>query len=372
MVFDRISFHRPGRKPVQPARPALAAEFSRLEAAVAAEDSAAFEAACRDLQQAIGRAEPVELRSAGPRLAGMLAAVPPWPRAYLAVMTGACVENGADPVACSGPILAGVREALEGALRFAETWERAAGDRELPEPEGDADPDEATELLLGGADPDTPEARDVRRAVTAWWTLHLWEMAAVAVLSHAAVRRAAAAAGTTAGLLALADRYAGAHHELKCLTYAAATLDEEPLLVLDRPSGTGYLMRMSGVVDNFQLHTLLAHVLIGGRHLAGEAPERAAVEVCRAEDLPPERRPHTTGSFNLLAPDGSWIWNEGTPSDIPVVDGVRTLVLDPPPYRRSWPAGRFIPGIPGDLVMVRVLTAGESAAALAKVSPSER
>ncbi|MFC9326043.1 hypothetical protein [Kitasatospora sp. NPDC057015] len=369
MVFDRISFHRPGRKPLQPA---LGAEFARLEAAVAAEDAAGFEAAFRSLQQAVGRAAPADLSTAGPRLAGMLAAVPPWPRAYLAVTTGACVENGADPAACAEPILTGVREALEGAVRFADLWQQAGGGEELPEPQDDADPGEAAELLLAGADPDAPEAREVHRAVAAWWTLHLWEMASVAVLSHAAVRRAFADSGALSELLRLADRYAEVHHELKCLTYAAATLDEEPLLVLDRPSGTGYLMRMSGVVDNFQLHTLLAHVLIAGRHLGGEAPDRAAVDACRSADVPPEQRPVTVGSFNLVAGDGSWIWNEGTPGDIPVLDGVRTLVLDPPSYRRSWPAGRFIPGISGDLTMVRVLTGQESAAALAKVSPAAR
>jgi hypothetical protein len=79
----------------------------------------------------------------------------------------------------------------------------------------------------------------------------------------------------------------------------------------------------------------------------------------------------TTGAFNLVGADGTWIWNEGTPSDIGVVDGVRLLVLDPPPYRRGWPAGRFFPKMPGDLVLERVLGEREAADWLAKVAPAD-
>ena len=80
--------------------------------------------------------------------------------------------------------------------------------------------------------------------------------------------------------------------------------------------------------------------------------------------------PHP-GSFNLVAPDGGWIWNEGTPSDIPVVDGVRLLVLDPPPYQRGWPAGRYFPNMPGNLVMERVLGGGETAGWFAQVADAK-
>jgi hypothetical protein len=395
MMFDRLRSRRKGLAPEQPALLPLLPLLDRLEAAVAGKDAADFEAACQSLQQALANGRPAELADVGARLTALLPRIPLWPRAYVAVMVGACVEGGADPVACSGPILDGVRDALTGALLFAERWERAGGGEKLPQPEGDEDagrsagqgdhdgkdphrnephrndpdrndPDRAIDLLGGQGSPDAV------RAVTGWWTLHLWELAAVSVLSDTAVRTAAAASGVLAELLRLADDYAGVNHELKCLTYAAKTLHEEELLVLDRPTGTGYLLRMSGLTDNFQLHTLLAHVLVGGGHLKGDAPSAAAVAACRDADIAPEQRPHTVGTFNLVAPDGSWIWNEGTPSDIPVLDGVRTLVLDPAPYRRGWPAGRFIPGIEGELTLVRVLSPQESGAALAKAAEPKR
>ena len=368
MMFDRL---RSRRKGLAPEQTTLIPLLDRLEAAVAGQDPADFEAACQSLQHVLGNGRPGELVDVGARLTALLPVVPPWPRAYVAVMVGACVEGGADPVACSEPILNGLREALTGALLFAERWERAGGGKELPQPESDDDPDRddpdrAVELLGG------QHAPDALRAVTGWWTLHLWELAAVAVLSHTGVRTAAATSGVLAELLRLADGYAGVGHELKCLTYAAKTMQDEELLVLDRPTGTGYLVRMSGLTDNFQLHTLLAHVLVGGGHLKGEAPSAAAVAACRNADIAPEQRPHTVGAFNLVSPDGSWIWNEGTPSDIPVLDGVRTLVLDRAPYRRGWPAGRFIPGIEGELTLVRVLSPQESSTALSKVAEPKR
>ncbi|WP_203689193.1 hypothetical protein [Streptomyces sp. SID12488] len=49
-----------------------------------------------------------------------------------------------------------------------------------------------------------------------------------------------------------------------------------------------------------------------------------------------------TGAFELLAPDGERIWNEGLPDRIPMVEGHRLLLLDEPTYKRSWNADRFL------------------------------
>jgi hypothetical protein len=81
--------------------------------------------------------------------------------------------------------------------------------------------------------------------------------------------------------------------------------------------------------------------------------------VSRDQDVPEGQKIITGGPFNLVAPDGTWIWNEGTPSDIPVIGKVRVLVLDPPQYERTWSAGRFFPGIPAGLTLVRTLTPDE-------------
>lgn len=225
------------------------------------------------------------------------------------------------------------------------------GGGELPDPEG-----EHTDEIAG---------RVGHHLAVGWFSLPEWEMAAVAVLSAAAARRTVEG---KAELLAGVERVTEASGDaFKCLTYALRVLDDEPLVVLHRESGTAFALRMSGIGDNFQLHTLLAGVLIGGKHVPGEAPSAREVAVCRdADGMVP-----TTGAFNLVGADGVWLFNEGAPTDIAVVDGVRLLVLDPSPYRRSWDAGRFFPGMPGDLVLERVLGAEEAAGWFGKVAPDK-
>ncbi|MCY0936668.1 hypothetical protein [Streptomyces sp. H34-S4] len=328
----------------------LLGAVDQFEKAVRAQDPAASERAFAQLHRAVGKAGAVESREAGPRLAALLGDVPPGPRATVAVLVGACVEQGADPVACAPGILAGAAEAFAVAGEFCTRWTDTGGG-ELPDPD-----EEHTEEIA---------ARVGHELAVGWFSLPEWETAAVAVLGTAAVRRTAE---RKPELLAGVERVAEASgHAFKCLTYALRVLDDEPLVVLHRESGTGFALRMSGIGDNFQLHTLLAGVLIGGKYVPGEAPSARAIAVCRdAAGMVP-----TAGAFNLVGADGSWIFNESAPTDIAVVDGVRLLVLDPSPYRRSWDAGRFFPGMHGDLVLERVLGAEETSGWFGEVAPDK-
>ncbi|WP_338702783.1 hypothetical protein V2W30_35945 [Streptomyces sp. Q6] len=323
-----------------------------VEAAVEQQDSAGVERAFQLMNEHYQGAGEQELATGAVRLAGLLSSVPPGPRGAFAVVIGACVERGADPRACAPAILDGLADAVRAAGEFCERW-AATGGGELPDPEG-ADPERAVFERVG-----------FERAM-AWWTLPQWEMASVAMLNHPSVRTGLDAARRAELLTALRAVEEASGHDFKCLTYALLVLDDEPLIVIDRPSGTGYALRMTGLGDTFQLHTLLADRLAGGGHLPGYVPTPREVAVCR--DAPGQVP--TKGTFNLVAPDGGWIWNEGTPSDIPVVEGSRLLVLDPPPYERGWPAGRFFPGMTGDLVLERVLTAEETARWSAHVLPA--
>lgn len=323
-----------------------------FETAVRERDGQRSQHAMQEIQQHYGDAADGEFLQAGPRLAALLADVPPGPRALVAVLTGACVERGADATACAPYIFDGLAEALAAAGEFCERW-AATGGGELPEPDGDALDDAMVERV--GQD-----------AAVAWCTLPQWEMASVAMLNHSAVR-ARLGERRTQLLAALRSVQEASEHEFKCLYYALLVLDDEPLIVLHRPTGTGYALRMSGLADNFQLHTLLADALVGGGHVEGHAPSAQEVAVCR--DAPGQVP--TTGSFNLVTPGGEWVWNEGTPSDIPVVDGVRLLVLDPPPYERGWPAGRFFPGMTGALVLERVLDERETRGWLERCTPAK-
>ncbi|MGW4768102.1 hypothetical protein ACWEO2_08665 [Nocardia sp. NPDC004278] len=324
-----------------------------FERAVHAQDPQEQQQAHMEMHRLYQSATPQELAQGGKRLADLLTDVQLGPRASIAVLIGACVEGGADPVPCAPQVLGNLAKTLDSAKEFAEMW--AAADA------GDAPDPEQVEL-----DPELFEVFGFDQTLS-WWTLDDWNRAGLAMLQHKSVRQKFGQAGR--------DIIRERHDALgeisarwdKCLGYALIVLDDEPLIALHRETGTGYAMRMTGIGDNFQLHTLLADALIGGGHIPGEAPTAEAVAMCR--DMP--GMVHTTGSFNLVAPDGSWIWNEGTPSDIPVIDGTRLLILDPPPYQRNWPAGRFFPNMLGDLTLERVLTPEEAASWFRHVSPDK-
>jgi hypothetical protein len=154
-------------------------------------------------------------------------------------------------------------------------------------------------------------------------------------------------------------------------------LDDELLLVLHVQQRKGFDVRISGIADNFQLHTLLAGAIIGSPEkgcVEGEAPGPRALAECR--DAPIDRRggDNVTAAFNLfnwtaLQPDGSlpegqvsgaaahWIWNEGWPAEIVPFAGRRIVLLGPPPYTRYWRAGRQFPGMVGELAVERILDA---------------
>jgi hypothetical protein len=117
------------------------------------------------------------------------------------------------------------------------------------------------------------------------------------------------------------------------------------------------------------LHTLLAHVLVGGGHVPGTAPSAESVRLATDPEPAPERTGIVpTGAFELLAPDGERIWSEGLPDDIPVVEGRRLLVLDEPTYQRSWNADRFFPYLSGTAELSRVLSAEKARTWFARTS----
>ncbi|MDT7790040.1 MAG: hypothetical protein QOF58_8459 [Pseudonocardiales bacterium] len=142
-------------------------------------------------------------------------------------------------------------------------------------------------------------------------------------------------------------------------------LDLENVLVLHPLSGKAFEVTIGGLGDNFQLHTLLAYRLIPA-FLPGEPPLQAWVEAASVgEELEPAGGIH--GQFELSDAFGDMIWHEGRPSDIPLLDGVRVVVLSPPPYARSWNAGRLYPMMTPMVDVTRELSVDEAASWLAKV-----
>ncbi|MGW6982376.1 hypothetical protein ACWGE1_23545 [Streptomyces sp. NPDC054932] len=301
-------------------------------------------------------------RELGPHLAGQLDEMPEWHAAVYAVFVGALVEWDADAVVCARPVLTGLRTALEQALEFAALWERYYGeDQEPPDPSGMPSPEQQNAF---GAD----YGQVWHAPYFGWLTVHKWEKAAVAVLADPRVRARLGGPDPLADRDALVEltRSLEPHiGDLQCVQRALLLLDDEPLLVLHRASGRAYRMRMGGIADNYQLQTLLAGVLIGGGHIAGNTPSTEALALSSDAPIDMEHLDALPGMFecfNFAEPSGRWIWSATTPDRIPATDGVRRLVLDQPVMRHHYQAVRFLPRVPGHLVLEAVLERDEAAA----------
>lgn len=159
-------------------------------------------------------------------------------------------------------------------------------------------------------------------------------------------------------------------------------LDDEPVVGLHRPTGAGFRTTISGVADNFQLHTVLAANIIPllptprrslfRRKVTAGPPEAPTPAMVAAADGSGDATPvdGIIGQFNLVDGNGDWIWNEGRPDEIPSIDGVRVVVLDPSPYERSWNAGRAYPLLRAHLDVVP-LSLDEAASWLSRVRPAK-
>ncbi|MFJ6783154.1 hypothetical protein [Streptomyces yangpuensis] len=341
--------------------PAVRSAVESFDAAIAEHSLPRLESAYNSLAALPKETLAAHSRELGPHLAARLDAMPQWHAAVYAVFVGALVEWHADAEACARPVLAGLRASMEQALEFARLWQEHYGEEnEPPDPSGLPSPEQQKAF---GAD----YAQVWHAPYFGWLSVDQWERAAVAVLADPLVRASLTAPDGPADrevLLELTRRLEPHIGDLQCVQRALLLLDDEPLLVLDRASGRAFRMRMSGIADNYQLQTLLAGVLIGGGHLPGDPPSAEAVALSTFAPIDvhrPEQLPSRLESFNFAEPSGRWIWSATTPDRIPVIDGVRRLVLDPPVFRHHYQAVRFLPRVPGSLVLEAVLDPAEAA-----------
>jgi hypothetical protein len=296
----------------------------------------------------------------------------------LAVITcGAFVENDADPDICGEAILDRLPELLRGVAAFHDEVHQRA---EVPEGD-EPDPDELINRHINdilGANPQVVWAYVASRSLT---------LGAIAHLSKS--KRLRSVARSRPELLQLSQEADAAVGHTSFLTDMLRVLDDERLIVLHPGEQKGFEVRISGLADNFQLHTLLADSLIGNPKegwLAGTKPDPVVAAAARDGEIPPGHL-STTDAFNLwnwpgLQPDGTlpqgqgnagwWIWNEGNPGDILPFDGVRVVLLGPPPYSRSWNVGRRFPSMAGELTVEHVLAPDVVRDWLARIAAAPR
>ena len=321
------------------------------------------------MQAAAAEAGAEESQHVLTRLTPVLAKLSFGTGAELVKVAGVLADRAPDPSVLLPMLVFRVTEAAEGAARFASAWGASLGD-----PPDAKDPSQimtAISRFVPAAAQAGIAEREARGLVEAWFAGTEWVQTLLYLMQRKDVRVALPSRERlTAAIGAVRERIGVAHWLYGLLL----VLDDEPLTVLHRPTGRGYQVVISGIGDNFQLHTLLAARLIGDEargFLPGQRP--SPVEIAAATDGP-DLTPADgmRGAFNLVDAFGDWIWNEGRPADIPRLDGERMVVLDPPPYVRSWNAGRAYPLMRPSLEVKRLLAADEARRWMERVSPSRR
>lgn len=347
-------------------RGSLTDRVAAVEAAVRDRDGEAMTKAVPKVWEAAQQASAAELDEALPRCVALLPRLGIGAGGQFSVLCGALVELGARPDPLIAPVADGFATALAGAARFLAGWRRVRGDDELPDPDDPGTMDDAIAALVE-AYGDEQSAFD---AVQGWYAAGTWAMPAITLLQPSAAVRATFPHRER--LLETGTELAGERPDLECVLGLLRVLDDEQLLVLHRATGRGWWVTISGVADNFQLHTLLAGALSGPAEqglIEGLTVDPSWVAV--ATDAPEERFGGTVvGSFNLVDGHGKWIWNEGVPADIPLFEGARVVVLDPPPYQRSWNNIRRFPMMPASLTVTGALAPAEAPDWLARVAPA--
>jgi hypothetical protein len=319
-------------------------------------------------------AEPAARGRALRRLAEVIVATDVTRASLVALGCGALVESGGDPHLALGAILARLPPTLKQSATFAEMCRALA---EEPPEDLDIPPDEAAE------ESDEHEtgtcvdefgamvAEELPEESQAWTALEPLCMGAIAMLSRSLAARRQTRANTE--LLAALQELGRLHRRAVHLANLLRVLDDEELIVLHPGADRGYRVRIRGVGDNFQLHTLLADALHGDPDrgwLSGTRPDPRVVAAARNRVV--DRSVGVAVGFFLLVDwhglraDATmceasehvscWLPGEGIPADIPLFEGMRVLLLAPPAFPQTWDANRTFEGMEADLQVVEVLT----------------
>ena len=302
----------------------------------------------------IGRATPAESREALQTLASGLNSLDPEPAGVAARVVGAMIEAGHDPQPARAAMLGALQQTLPACASMV-----GEAKAEVGEPADDLDlNDDAIDQWL--ADQLAHAINEVAgkrpAALEAWQRLHEIWPGAIALLSVDPEARSEASE-----LAPVAESIEDVHEAAGWLRAMLSVLDDEPYVAIEPVTRTGIVGRMSGIVENFQLNTLLMD------EFPRDEPRvsKAAVAVARGSG-PQQIDENVTGVWNLftfaaltgegalpdptdLAYSDTWIWNEGMPADIPALDGHRVILLDPAPNPRLWPAQRMFLKLPARL-----------------------
>jgi hypothetical protein len=299
------------------------------------------------------------------------------PRASLVALgCGAIVEQGGEPNLAIDAILARLPKSLAQAKAYRDVCK--AAEAQTAERHGGEPP----KFFFHGAQENANESTDLSLI---WDSLDSLARGANAMLARSVEARKRAKA--IPEIRNLAWELAEDHEQAGYLAELLEVLDDEVLLVLHPELMLGYWVRIRGVADNFQLHTLLADVVIGDPFagwIPGVRPNSRVAAAAR--DRPPVPDTLAEARFNLfgwrgLQADGTlptgmdgsdhWIWGEGIPADIEPFQGARVVLLGPPPYARTWNPERRFEGMQAEVEVMEKLTRDGVRDRLARIAASE-
>jgi hypothetical protein len=329
-------------------------------------DEKASTKAFHAVAQRAGKSTPAELTDAATRLIPALQTVAIGNGGPLAGLTAGLIETGADPLPLLKVLVHRISHGFEQAARFPALADKVGGTLNPP-----ANAAEASVLLTRvttAAAAAGLSAEDAASITQAWFTINDWIPALLLPLQQQRARRALPERRRLTDAAAAVSEHV---EDASWLLGLLKVLDDEQLIVIHRATNRVYEVSISGIGDNFQLHTLLAATLIGDEAeglIPGERPLPAWIAAATDGEMTPSGG--IRGQFNLVDATGAWIWNEGRPADIPITIGRRIIILDQPPYQRSWNIGRAYPLMRPHTRLDRILTHGDSAAWLERIAPA--
>lgn len=237
----------------------------------------------------------------------------------LAVVAGALVERGASPMALVEVLPERAFMTMASRLALERMWDLATQGRPLPEfkpPRDAAVVREILETLRAEARRLGRPEQHVEQVAYSWFSLDDWINPLIAAMASGREFRKAMAwrEDVADGAGRLKQRSEGAHW----LYGLCRVCDDEPLIALDPTSGRGFRLTMSGVGDNYQLHTLLADRLMRPGHgglLEGRPPEPAWVRAASAGPAGPfDPTKPITRRLRLFDGHGGYVYPEGWPA----------------------------------------------------------
>lgn len=292
----------------------------------------------------------------------------------LAVLAGALVERGACPLALAEVLPERAVTTMTRYSTLRQIWPEAAGGRPLPEfrpPLDGAALNEIRRTLVAHGQRHGMPKRQALLIAYSWFSVNDWINPLIAAMGDREFRSAMGLREQVRdGAAALMEDSERAHW----LYGLSLVCDDEPLVVLDSTSGRGFRLTMSGVRDNYQLHTLLADRLMVPGHggvLDGERPEPVWVEAASTGRTGPFVSPTPiTRRFRLFDGHGSYVSPEAWPADIEPLDGTRVLVLHPPKGNYGWMHGRSYLGMVPFLRLDREIEPADAERWLSRISPA--